>query len=82
MIPVNLSEPCYFEKGLQILEELDHGLVRSKCIVRKIITGIVVLITLIASAATSALALAKEVQTSSYLNGKCSQCHEYTRRFG
>lgn len=30
MIPVNLSEPWYSEKCLQILEELDHTLARSK----------------------------------------------------
>ena len=33
-----------------------------------IIAGVVTLITLIASATTSSLALAKEVQTSSYVN--------------
>ena len=65
MIPVNLSEPRYSEKGLQILEKLDHALVRSKCMVGLIIVSVVVLITLIASANTSALALAQEVQTAS-----------------
>ena len=68
MIPVNLSEPRYSEKGLQILEKLDHALVRSKCMVGLIIVSVVVLITLIACVVNSALALAKVVQTSSYVN--------------
>jgi hypothetical protein len=59
---------CPTERGLQILEELDHTLARSKCMVLLIIAGVVTLITLIASATTSSLALAKEVQTSSYVN--------------
>lgn len=68
MIPVNLSEPWYSEKCLQILEELDHTLARSKHMVGPIIVGVVALMTLIASATTSALALSQEVQTASFVN--------------
>lgn len=46
-IPVNLSEPCYSKKGLQIFEELDHALARSKCMVGLIIANVVALITLV-----------------------------------
>ena len=51
MIPVNLSEPWYSGKGLQILEELDHALARSKHMVGQIIADAVALI---ASATTYA----------------------------
>jgi len=67
MIPANLSEPWYSEKGLLILEELDHTLPRRKHMVGLIIAGNVVPMALIASA-TSALALAQEVQTASFVN--------------
>ena len=68
MIPVNLSEPWHSEKDLKILEELDHSLARSKYMVRLIITGVVALITLIASATTSVLALRQETWTASFVN--------------
>lgn len=51
MMLVNLSEPWYSEKDLQILEELDHTLVGL------IVASVVVFTTLIASSPTSALAL-------------------------
>lgn len=53
MIPVHLSEPWNSEKGLQILEELDHTLSRSNHMVGLIIANVFALITL----NTSALAL-------------------------
>ena len=64
MIPINLSEHCYSEKGLQILEELDHSLAMSKHMVELIIAGVVALIILIANATI----LAQEVQTAGFLN--------------
>ena len=54
MISVNVSELWYSEKGLQILEELDHALARSKHMVGLITVGVVALTTLIASATTPA----------------------------
>ena len=54
MFSINLSEPWYSEKGLQILGELDHSLSRSKHMVGLITVGVVALTTLIASATTPA----------------------------
>ena len=45
---------CPTERGLQILEELDHALARSKHMVGLITVGVVALTTLIASATTPA----------------------------
>ena len=59
MIPVNSSEPWGSEKDSQILEELDHALARSKCMVELIIAAVVALITVTASATTTALASAQ-----------------------
>ena len=56
MIPAHLSEQWYSGKSLQILGELDHTLARSKCMGGLIIASVIALITLIASATTSALA--------------------------
>jgi hypothetical protein len=50
IIPINLSEPWYSEKGLQILGELDHSLSRSKHMVGLITAGVVALTTLVARA--------------------------------
>ena len=67
MIPVNYLNLCVLKKGLQILQELDHALGRSKHMVGLIIVGTVSLIAPIASATTSALALAQEVQTAGFV---------------
>ena len=64
----NLSEPWYSKKSL-----INIGVIRScsgkeKGTVGLIIAGVVGLIIFLASAATSALALAKKVQTSSFVH--------------
>lgn len=68
MIPVNLFESWYSEKGLQILEDLEHTMARSKPIIGLIISSVVALITLIASATTSALALTQQLHIASFVN--------------
>jgi hypothetical protein len=54
---VSITGPWYFEKDLQILEEVSQTLSRSKRVVDLIIAGIAALNTLIASTTASAIAL-------------------------
>ena len=68
IIPINLSEPWYSEKGLQVLEEVSQALSRSKRVVGLIIAGIAALITLRASTTASAIALTQEVKTATFVN--------------
>ncbi|KAF6293143.1 hypothetical protein mRhiFer1_009047 [Rhinolophus ferrumequinum] len=68
MIPVKHSGPWFDDKGLQVLEEINKALQKSKRAVGLIIAGITTLITLIAATSVAAVALTQEVQTASYVN--------------
>nr|KAF6444261.1 hypothetical protein HJG59_008561 [Molossus molossus] len=68
MLPVNISEPWYSEKGLQVLEEIEKGLSRPRRFIGLLIAGIAALVTIIATAATAAVALSQSIQTRHYVN--------------
>jgi len=68
LLPMSITGPWYSEKSLQILEEVSQALRRSKRAVGLIIAGIAALVTLIASATASAVALMQEVKTATFVN--------------
>ncbi|XP_036075999.1 endogenous retrovirus group K member 7 Env polyprotein-like [Rousettus aegyptiacus] len=65
MLPVNTSGPWYADRGLQFLEEINKALSRQKRVIGLIIAGITALVWLIATTATTAVALS---QTAHYVN--------------
>ena len=68
MLSVNVTGPWYADKCLRVLEELKNALSRQKRVVGFIIAGIIAIVSLIATAATAAIALSHSVQTAHYGN--------------
>ncbi|XP_032981875.1 endogenous retrovirus group K member 7 Env polyprotein-like [Rhinolophus ferrumequinum] len=68
MLPVNISEPWYAERSLQIFKEIEHALSRQKRFIGLLIAGIVALVTVVATAATAAVALSQTIQNANYVN--------------
>ena len=64
MVPLNISEDWFDDKGLQVIEELTWALGRPNHMIVLIIASIVALITLIVTATTDAIALSQSVQTA------------------
>ena len=60
MLTVNVSKPWYSDRGLRVLDEIQKSLSRHKRMIVLIISGILVRVSIIASATTSALASAQE----------------------
>ena len=53
---------------LQVLKEINTALSRQKRFIGLLITGLVALVSLIATATTAAIALSQSVQTTHYVN--------------
>ncbi|XP_012922065.1 endogenous retrovirus group K member 25 Env polyprotein-like [Heterocephalus glaber] len=68
MLPVNLSEPWYAERGLQILESLNGLLKREKRVAGMIVAGIVTFIAFLISLSTAVVALSQSVQTAAFVD--------------
>ena len=68
MLPVNVSEEWYEEKGLQVLRELERALACHKRGVGIIITGIIAFISILVTVVTSATALTQTVQTAGFVD--------------
>lgn len=68
MLPVNVSGPWYAERSLQIFKKIEYTLSRPKRFIGLLIAGIMALVTIIATAATAAVALSQTVQNSHYVN--------------
>lgn len=68
MLPVNISGPWYAERSLQVLKEIEYALSRQKRFVGLLIAGIMALVTIIATAATAAVALSQTIQNAHYVN--------------
>ena len=59
MLPVNVTGPWYCDRGLQVLKEINTALSRQKRFIGLLITGLVALVSLIATATTAAIALSQ-----------------------
>ncbi|XP_074174725.1 endogenous retrovirus group K member 7 Env polyprotein-like [Rhinolophus sinicus] len=68
MLPVNISGPWYAERSLQIFKEIEYALSRQKRFIGLLIAGIMALVTIIATAATAAVALSQTIQNAQYVN--------------
>lgn len=68
MLPVNISEPWYSDKGLQVWEELSGALSRPRRFIGLLIAGITALVAMIAAASAAAIALTQTVQTAHFIN--------------
>lgn len=68
MLPVKLSQPWHKEKSEAVLEKIVSELNRSKRFIGMMVTGIVALVTLVASASASAVALTQGVNTAHFVN--------------
>ena len=67
MVPVNITEDRFDDKGLQVTEELTKPLVRPKHIIVLIMAGVEALIILMATIATADIALSQSVQTAHFV---------------
>jgi hypothetical protein len=68
MLPVQINGTWYDNVGVQALLEIKKALTRHKRVVDLIIAGVLALMSLIASAVTSTVALSQSIQTVHYLN--------------
>lgn len=68
MLPVNISGPWYAERSLQIFKEIEYALSRQKRFIGLLIAGTMALVTIIATAATAAVALSQTIQNAHYVN--------------
>lgn len=67
-LPVNLTEPWYEERSLELLDRVRNQLTRGKRFIGLLIAGITALVTMIATAAASAIALSTSIQTAEFVN--------------
>lgn len=68
MVPVNVSESWYNDKGSQLFKEINTQLDGSKRFIGLLIAGISALVTLIASSTAAAFALPHSIQTAHHVN--------------
>ncbi|XP_039734492.1 endogenous retrovirus group K member 13-1 Env polyprotein-like [Pteropus medius] len=68
MVPVNLTGPWFDEYGLQVLQEINNSLRRSKRAIAVLVAGVLSLITLVVTAATTAISLSNSIQTAAFVN--------------
>ena len=64
MMPVNLTEPWFEESGLELWNKVHTALARPRRGKGLIILGVVMLVTLIASATTTSVSLAQSIHTA------------------
>lgn len=67
-LPTNITGPWYDDKGLAVLQQAQIQLIRGKRFIGLLIAGITALVTMIATAATAAVALSTGIQTAGYVN--------------
>ncbi|XP_036083191.1 endogenous retrovirus group K member 7 Env polyprotein-like [Rousettus aegyptiacus] len=60
--------PWYAERSLQIFKEIEYALSRQKRFIGLLIAGTMALVTIIATAATAAVALSQTIQNAHYVN--------------
>ncbi|XP_064221661.1 endogenous retrovirus group K member 19 Env polyprotein-like [Aotus nancymaae] len=68
MLPVNISGPWYDECSLQILHQIRDLVIHPKRFIGLLVTGILAIVSIVATAATAAIGLAHSVQTATYVN--------------
>ena len=68
MMPMNLTEPWYGESGLELWNKVCTALARPRRRIGLIILGLVMLVTLIASATTASVSLAQSVHTANIVD--------------
>lgn len=68
MLPVNITGPWYAERSLQVFKEIERALSRQKRFIGLLIAGVAALVTVIATAATAAVALSQTIQNAHYVN--------------
>ncbi|XP_024900349.1 carbohydrate sulfotransferase 6 isoform X2 [Pteropus alecto] len=65
---LNLTGPWFDEYGLQVLQEINMALGRSKRAVAVVVAGILAVVALVVTATTAAISLSNSVQTATFVN--------------